>query len=197
MPAKGVDHYQISAVTGAIAAGAAANSIIFYARNANATKLVRLLRLTLDGMYATTAFAAGAITIKANIARSFTAEDGTPGGTALTLTGHNQKLRTSMATIAAMGVVRISTTAALAAPTWDLDDAELGQIATHSSGGWNSATPIIGSIYLPHRELYVPREHEQPAILAPNEGIAIRATVPITGVWHAGITLGWGEADSY
>lgn len=187
-------HYRLAAVTGSMAAGAGTR-LIFYARNTSASKLVLVQELLLDGIIATTAFAAGQIRATAHIARAFTAENGTPGGTALTLTANNAKLRTAMATTA-LGVARISTTAALAAPTWSLDDNAVGQINTHSSGGFSAATPIIGSVYLPHREL-IRRDDSYPIVLAENEGVAVHVTVPETGVWIAGVTMRWAEAAKF
>jgi hypothetical protein len=189
-------NYAIAETTGAIAAGAAADSAIFYARNTHASNLFVLQELSIDGLYATTAFAAGGIAIEAFIARGFTAENGTPGGTALTITGNNQNLRTSMGAIS-LGVIRIASTAALAAPTWTLDAHPIGRIHTHSSGGVGSATPIIGSIYLPKTELFKAGPGEHPVVLAQNEGIAILATVPGTGVWLAGIRMKWAEVTAY
>lgn len=188
--------YAIAESTGAIAAGAAADSPIFYARNTHATNLAVIKEISIDGMYATTAFAAGGIALEAFIARGFTAENGTPGGTALTITGNNANLRTSMAAIG-LGVVRISSTAALAAPTWTLDAQPIGRIHTHSSGGVGSATPIIGSIYLPKTELFKADGSQYPIVLAQNEGIAVLATVPGTGVWLAGIRLKWAELTAF
>lgn len=189
-------HYRISARTGALAAGAATRNI-FYARWTHATKLAILQELRIDGIYATTAFAAGAIAIDALVARAFTAENGAPGGTALTLTTNNAKMRTLMPTTA-MGVIRLSTTASLAAPTWTRDAHPVGQIVTHSSAGFSSATPIIGSIYLPNNILYQAKPNDEyPLVLAENEGISIDVTVPATGVWVAGVTMRWAEVAVY
>lgn len=189
-------HYAIAESTGAIAAGAAADSPIFYARNTSATNLAIIQEIEIDGMYATTAFAAGGIALEAFIARSFTAENGTPGGTALTITGNEANLRTSMGAIS-LGVIRIASTAALGAPTWTLDTQPIGRIHTHSSGGVGSATPIIGSIFLPKTTLFKADPFEHPIILAQNEGVAILATVPGTGVWLAGVRMKWAEVTTY
>lgn len=188
--------FAIAETTGAIGAGAAADSPIFYARNTSTTNLAVIKEISVDGLYATTAFAAGGIAIEAFVARSFTAENGAPGGTALTISGNNQNLRTSMAAVG-LGVIRIASTAALAAPTWTLDAQPIGRIHTHSSGGVGSATPIIGSIYMPKTELFRAAPGEHPIVLAQDEGIAILATVPGTGVWLAGIRLKWAEVPAF
>lgn len=189
-------HYRVAALTGSIGAGMASNGELVQFRWTDASKLAVIHSVRCNGIYATTAFAAGAITVFATIARSFTAA-GTGGG-ALTLTGNNNKARTSMATTS-VGEVRVSTTAALGAGTKVLDGHNVGQIITHSSAGWNSATPIIGSIYLPRTDLVVPDTSigEHPIVLAQNEGLVIRATVPGTGVWIAGFEISWAEVTAY
>lgn len=189
-------HYAIAETTGAIGAGASADSPIFYARNTHASNLAVIYELSIDGIYATTAFAAGGLAIEAFVARSFTAENETPGGTALTISGNNANLRTTMGAVS-LGVIRIASTAALAAPTWTLDAQPIGRIHGHSSGGTGSATPIIGAIHLPRNELFKVAPGEHPLVLAQNEGIAILATVPGTGVWVAGIRMKWAEVPHY
>lgn len=189
-------HYQISVLSGAIAAGAGANTEFFQVRWTDATRLCIPLKLTVTGMRATTAFAAGAIDLTSTIARSWSA-DGT-GGTAATLTGNNQKMRTSMGS-SLMGTIRFPTTAALGAGTKTLDAHEIGRITTHSSGGSGSATPIIGSIYLPYNDLFEQdmADGEHPIVLAQNEGVVVRATVPATGVWNIGFNFKWAEIAAF
>lgn len=188
--------YQISTVSGAVAAGMAANGELFQVRWADATRLCVPMKLIVTGMRATTAFAAGAIDIEAIIARSWSA-DGT-GGAAATLTGNNQKVRTSMGT-SLMGTIRTATTAALGAGTKTLDSHAIGRITAHSSGGTGSATPIVGAIQLPYTDLFEQdmADGEYPVILAQNEGIVVRATVPATGVWNIGFTFKWAEVTAF
>lgn len=181
--------YKIAVSTGALTAGAA-TKLIFYARWTHATRRAFIRELSLTGLIATTAFAAGSVLAEAMIARSFTAENGAPGGTALTLTGNNAKQRTAFPTTD-MAVIRASTTAVLGAPTWTLDAQAYAAIQSHSSAGWNGATPIIGSQFLPTMELI--KLSDPPPILEANEGVAIQVTVPGTGVWTAGISMTWSE----
>jgi hypothetical protein len=189
-------HYQFAGVTGAIAAGMAANGELFHFRWTDATRLAVIHKISVTGMRATTAFVAGTIDLKATIARSWTA-DGS-GGTAVTMTGNNQKMRTSMGT-SLVGTIRIATTAALGAGTKTLDTQDIGLIATHSSGGVGSATPIIGSIHLPLTDLFEQdvADLEHPVILAQNEGVVVRATVPGTGVWNLGVMCKWSEVAAF
>lgn len=194
--AKG--QYAVAVETGAVAAGMAANGELLQFRWTNTSDLAVITEISAPGMRTTTAFAVGTISIKASIARDWTA-NGT-GGTVITPGGDtdvdNAQLRTNMAD-SVVGNMRISTTAALGAGTKTLETSDLGLITTHSSGGWSSATPIIGSIYLPTTELFKPdiTVGQYPLVLGVNEGFVVRATVPATGVWNLGIVVKWAEVD--
>lgn len=193
------DQYAVAVQTGSIAAGASANSEILQFRWDDNSKLALIQEVSVTGLYATTAFAAGPITLRLTVARSMTA-DGS-GGTALEFGGDsnvdNAALRTNMGD-SAVGDFRIATTGALTAATQSLEANDIGQIHTHSSGGWNSATPIIGSIYLPTTELFKADfgAGQYPLVLSDNEGFVVRATVPATGVWVIGFRVRWAEVES-
>jgi hypothetical protein len=197
VPYSTFGHYQSSHQTGAIAAGMAANGELLQMRWVDATRLCLIHKVTITGMRATTAFAAGVIDIKVTRATGWSA-DGT-GGTAITITAPNHKMRNSMgATLFSTGF-RIATTAALGAGTKILDAHDFGTITTHSSAGVGAATPIIGSIYLPVYDIYEQdmADGEHPIVLAQNEGIVVRATVPATGVWNLGVTVKWSEVTVF
>lgn len=189
-------HYAISVLTGSIGAGMSANGELVQLRWTDATRICVITEVSCNGMYASTAFAAGAITIGAIVARSWSL-DGS-GGNTLTLTGDNNQLRSSMGA-SLMGGARSASTGALTAGTKTLDSQTFGLITTHSSGGVGSATPIIGSIYLPTTTLYKCNlaSGEHPLVLVQNEGLVIRATVPATGVWTAGFTIKWMELTAF
>lgn len=191
----GTSHYSISAETGSVAAGAA-TKLIWYCQWTSTAKVALVRKVELEGVIATTAFAAGQVLYQLNIARGFTAENGTPGGTALTITGENQRLSSPYATTG-FGVIRIASTAALGAPTWTLDANPISTINSHSSAGVNAATPIIGSQYVSDGQLFNAdiAGGESPIVLHANEGLAIQVTVPATGVWIAGINMKWAEVD--
>lgn len=195
-PSGSLGHYQLAVQTGAIGAGMAANGEIFQFRWTDSTRLCIINKISINGMFASTAFTAGGITLATAICRNWSA-DGT-GGTALTLTGDNNQLRSSMGA-SLLGTARIATTAALGAGTKTIDAQNIGMITTHSSGGTGSATPIIGSIHLPVMGLFECdiADGEHPIVLAANEGIIIRATVPATGVWTAGISIKWAELTAF
>lgn len=190
--------YVVATATGAIAAGMAANGQLLQFRWTNTDNLAVVTEISVTGMRATTAFAAGAIDIKASVARSYTANGS--GGTALEFGGDsnvdNAALRTNMAD-SLITDFRVATTAALTAGTASLEANDIGNIVTHSSGGFSAATPIIGSTYLPKTVLFKADfgNGEYPLVLAANEGFVIRATVPATGVWNLGMLIRWAEID--
>lgn len=192
-------HYAVAVATGAIGAGAAANSEVLQFRWDSSTSYALINEVIITGMRATTAFAAGTIDIKMTVARAYTA-DGS-GGTALEFGGDsnvdNAALRTNMAD-SSVGDFRVATTAALTAGTASLEANDIGQIITHSSGGTGAATPIIGSIYLPHNVLFKADASAglYPLVLAQNEGFVVRATVPGTGVWNLGFAVRWAEIET-
>lgn len=181
--------YKVSTVTGAIAAGAAADSEIFQFRWTDATRLAVVTLVQMDFLYATTGFAAGLGTLRLTTARSFSVA-GTGGGT-LTLTGNNNKMRASMGS-SLVGEVRVATTAALGAGTKTFDANDLGQsrfaVPVTTNANLIDAKPL---------SLFNPDASEHPLVLVANEGFAVRATVPATGVWLAGITCRWAEVTAY
>jgi len=189
-------HYQVAAATGVMAAGLAANAPIFSARWGDATRFALIQKLSITGLRTTLAFAVGVITLEAFIARAFTVSDSS--GTAITLTGDNQNMRTSMGA-SLFTDMRIASTATLTAGTRTLDTQAVGMIVTHSSAGTGGATPIIGSQFLPITDLFEcdVTDGEHPIVLAQNEGIIVRATVPATGTWNIGIQMKWAEVAAF
>lgn len=195
--AGALGHYKFAGATGAIAAGMGSNGQLFSMRWTDATRLCVVTKVICTGVRATTAFAVGTIDIKATIARSFSVS--ASGGTQVTLTGDNQALRTSFAA-SLVGDMRIASTAALTAGTQTLDSQDIGFLTTHSSGGVGSATPIIGSIYVPNNGILFDADvarGEHPIVLVQNEGLVVRATVPGTGVWNLGLEIVWSEVTAF
>jgi hypothetical protein len=186
--------YGINMVTGTMAAGLAANAEIFQARWTDATRFGAIYNVGCDGAGGITAMAAGFTKFEVMIARAWSADGG--GGTAATLTGNNQKLRTSMGTTL-FGAIRISATAILTLGTKTLDAQGFG--AALSSTGATAGTEL-----LPNCELFSATSHgdNHPVILASNggstsEGIIVRATIPATGTWTGGVSMRWAELTAY
>jgi hypothetical protein len=86
--------YRQSVVTGVMAAGLASNAEILQFRWADASKLCVIERVAFDGMGSIVAFAAGVVTFKMTVARSWSA-NGTGGGAAvMSATTRNCERRT-------------------------------------------------------------------------------------------------------
>lgn len=181
--------YRMSLLSGTMAAGLAANSEVFQFRWSDASRLCVVTSVIWDGLSGSaTAFAAGFGKVDMLIARSWTA-DGS-GGSAATITGNNQKQRTSMGTTL-LGSARIASTAALTAGTKTLDTQGVGQY----SAAFGTAT---STQWIPQLDLYhADPGGESPLILAQNEGFVVRASVPATGTWQFGVTVCWTELTAY
>lgn len=180
--------YSLSVQTGTMAAGLAADAEIFQFRWTDASKLAIVYRVVCEGAGGITAFTAGFTKMQAFIARSFTVA-GTGGATA-TLTGNNQKLRTSMGT-SLVNEIRIATTAALTTGTKTLDLQGIGGII-------GSTTATAGAVLIPPGYLFDSNTMlVQPVVLAQNEGVVVRVTVPATGTWTGGVTITWAELTAY
>lgn len=180
--------YAVTGRTGVMAAGLAANSEIFQLRWTDATRLCVITSVHCSGGGGIVAFAAGVTVMELLVARSWTVAGS--GGTAISLATNNQKLRSSMGT-SLVNDVRVASTAALTAGTKTLDAQPMGSIVS-------SVTATAGTPLWPAAHLYEMIENDaHPIILAANEGIVVRATVPATGTWTAAIDVTWMEMAAY
>jgi hypothetical protein len=184
---NGLGSYRISHLSGTMAAGLAANSEILQYRWTDATRLASIHSVTLDGLSGSaTAFAAGFGKVDMFVARSWTVAGG--GGTPLTVTTNNGKMRTSHGTTL-VGEIRASVTAACTAGTKTLDTQAVGQISL-------SFGTVVSVQYANQVSLF-DDNGVHPLILAQNEGFVLRATVPATGTWQFGATIVWSEIAAY
>jgi len=180
--------YGVAARTGVMAAGLAANSEIFQLRWTDATRLCVITSVHCSGGGGIVAFAAGVTNLEVLIARAWTVAGS--GGTAISLTTNNQKLRSSMGT-SLVNDMRVASTAALTAGTKTLDAQPIGSLTS-------SVTATAGTPLWPPAHLYEINENDgHPIILAANEGIVVRATVPATGTWTASLDVTWMEMAAY
>ena len=177
-----------------MAAGLAAGSDIYQARWTATPQIALIWGVNLDCFFASTAFVAGFANFNLVFARSWTVDGG--GGTAATLTGNNNKLRTNMGS-SLMGAIRNATgSSTLTNGTRTLDAQPLGYLPC-------SVTTTANTNYILGPEgLYGSLSHEDggnpaPLVLAQNEGIVVRATVPGTGTWGFAISLAWSEVTAY
>lgn len=180
--------YAVSARTGVMAAGLAANAEIFQLRWTDPTRLCVITSVHCSGGGSIAAFAAGVTVMEVLAARSWVTVGS--GGTAITLTTNNQKLRSAMGT-SLVNDMRVASTAILGLGAKTLDAQPLGSIVS-------SVTAVAGAPLWPAAHLYEINENDgQPIILAANEGIVVRATVPATGTWTASIDVTWMEMAAY
>ncbi len=178
--------YSISAETGTIAAGASANAPIFSFRWSSTSKVAVIRSVRIGAASLATGFTAGTTTCGIIAARSFTASD--TGGTALTLTTNNAKLKTSFGTTLA-GDIRISDTAALSAGTRTLDAQDLTRIGPYTTTNAAQTNFIPSNTDLYGRDV----DGAWPLTLVQDEGFVVRCTVPATGTWKAVISVDWTE----
>jgi hypothetical protein len=180
--------YAVSARTGVMAAGLAANAEIFQLRWTDATRLCVITSVHCSGGGSIVAFAAGVTVMEVLAARSWVTVGS--GGTAITLATNNQKLRSAMGT-SLVNDMRVASTAILGLGAKTLDAQPLGSIVS-------SVTATAGAPLWPSAHLYEINENDgHPIILAANEGIVVRATVPATGTWTASIDVTWMEMAAY
>ena len=179
--------FQLASVTGAITT-LAAGAPIFSFRWAPGTGAVCVVKRISVGFVCTTAFgAAQQMGFGVYAARSFSGSDS--GGTAITLTGNNNKYRTQLASTQ-MTDVRVSTTAALTAGTRTLDANAFG-----SNYFW---VPGLGTSLL-QTDLISYDANDYPIVLANNEGLVITNQILMgaTGVGNAVINIEWFETAAY
>lgn len=184
-PDEALNWTSVGAASGLVTA-VAAGGALFSLRNISSNLLV--IRRVSVGFIVTTAFTtAQALAYQLVVARAFTASD--TGGTAIALTGSQNKHRTSLATLTSVDC-RIATTAALGAGTKTLDTVALG-----IAGG---AALAVGNAMSPQTLL----QHDAgdyPIVLAQNEGINIlnQFAMGAVGVINFHVNIEFGEMTAY
>lgn len=191
-------HYRISVVTGTLAAALAAAAQVFQFKWTDATRFAIVYRVR-TRFLPLTLFTAATLTdhtsFDAFMVRSFAAGG---GGTTLTLTGNNAKLRTSMGT--SLATVNVSTTAALTAAT-TLDSQPFAQ-SIRKGNRINPAAATEETIMPTTDGLeFSPNVDagEHPLVLAQNEGFVVRnRTVwPAAGTGILLVECSWAEVAAY
>ncbi len=191
-------HYRVSVVTGTLAAALAAAAQVYQFKWTDATKFAVIYRVR-TRFLPLTPFTAGTLTshtsFDAFMVRSYAAGG---GGTTLTLTGNNAKLRTSMGT--SLATINVSTTAALTLAT-TLDAQPFAQ-SLRKGNRVNPAAATEETIQPTTDGLeFAPNVDagEHPLILAQNEGfvIANRTVWPAAGTGVLLIECSWAEVAAY
>lgn len=187
--------YMVSATSGTIAAGLAGNSEVFQFRWPDATNLALVHKVVVNAGGNAAATAAGLFSMRLAVARSWTVAGS--GGTRLTMTGNNAKLRTSYGT-SLVNDIGIATTGALTAGTKTLDTQDVGTVATGIITGAITVAPTFP--IFSNSILFDSSENlNHPLIFAQNEGFVIRigAAAPTGLTWHFSVDVMWQEVPSY
>lgn len=189
--------YRLSMVSGTLAAAIAANSELFQFRYVTGAARVCLVHgISVSAGANVAATAAALLSLRATIARAWTG-DGT-GGTAATLTGNMQKLRTAFATSEVLSA-RMATTAALGAGTKTLDTQDIGGVAY--GVGTGAITAAVNLTLVPKTNLLgdFAGSLAFPLVLANQEGFVIRTSIiqPATMTWNLTVDVAWSEVQSF
>lgn len=190
--------YRLSMQSGTMAVSLGANSEIFQFRYVTSNSRVCLVHgISISAGPNVAASAAVLAAFRATIARGWTAAGS--GGTRATLTGNNQKLRTSFAT-SEVNDAGISTTAALTAGTKTLDSQDIGCISFGIGTGaittqvgltWVNKTNLLGEFT---------GGLAFSLVLANQEGFVIRTganAFPAGATWTFGVDVAWSEVDAF
>lgn len=198
-------HYRAVLTTGTMAAGMAGGGELVQMRWVDATRFCLIYDIeVLEFRNITTAFAAGVFNLTVHRSTAWSA-DGTGGG-AVSVADPQLQVRS-----AAMGAslfstgFRLATTAALGAGTKTFDTLAMG-----GCYGNVGSTPAIADYIIPKGggtgpvsgdgvKILKPdiASGEHPIVLATNEGISIRGTVPATGTWIASFLVKWAEVTAF
>lgn len=163
-------------------------SPVFSLRNSGTNTL--LVRRVGVGFSTTTAFTtAQPIGFNLIAARAYTVSD--TGGTAITISGNNAKMRTSLPAPTSLDV-RISTTGALNNGTKTFDSNSLAMVLGGSTGIGTGVASAIDNL-LKHDP------GDYPLVLAPNEGISIQnlITFGATGVGYIVVNIEFAEVTTF
>lgn len=189
--------YALGAVSGTIAAALGANSELFQFRYTTAASRIALVRRVFVSASANLAATAAAlVSLNLCAARSWTANGS--GGTAITTSGDNLNLRTTMPA-SEIANVRMATTAALGAGTKTLDTTDLASVAFGIGTG--ALTTAANFTLLPSFDLWNSRlSGDHPIVIASQEGLVIRSgaiAFPATMTWSLAVGIVWSEVDAF
>jgi hypothetical protein len=189
--------YRISMVSGTISAAIAANSELFQFRYVTGASRVALVYgISVSAAMNVAATAVALLSLRATVARAWTVA-GT-GGTRATMTGNNQKLRTSQNT-SEVNDIGMVTTAALVAGTKTLDTQDIGGVAYSA---------LTGAITVDTQGVLVPKTNllgefagglAWPLVLANQEGFVVRTGIinPASMTWNLVVDVAWSEVDAF
>jgi hypothetical protein len=184
-------------VSGTIGVSLAANSELFQFRYVTAADRVCLVHgISVSAAMNVAASGAALLALRATIARAWTVAGS--GGTRATLTGNNNKMRTSHST-SEVNDAGIATTAALTVGTKTLDSQDVGAVAYSALTG--AITVDINGNLIPKTNLLGEFAGSMffPLILANEEGFVVRSgsVGPAGMTWHLNVEVAWSEVDTF
>jgi hypothetical protein len=205
-PPDVVGCYQVNGRTSTYA-GLSAGAPLFSFRWGDATHLAIINHVKVQVIATVAATTAGQAERELIVARSFTASD--TGGTAVTLTGNNQKLRTSFGTTLVTDM-RFGTTITAGTRTLDanplssavawlplnMTGVDIGCSGAAATAAAWSCVSSSGYIDL----LNTTNNQDYPLILAQNEGFIVRVgkdAMPAGATQQTYLTVAWCEVNSY
>lgn len=190
--------YKASDISGTMAAALGANSEIVQWRWADATNLGLVYRVSLSAGANVAASAAALVGFNLIPARSWTVAGS--GGTRLTLTSPNGKLRASMGA-SLVNDMGVATTAALTAGTKTLDTTAIGSIAVGIGTGAITVALDLSFLRDDGGCLFeAQREGMHPFVAAQNEGLVVKTdgnAFPAAMTWHFAANVTWAEVSAF
>lgn len=186
LPPGALGAYAVSAETGLLAATVTSGTDLLSFRWADPTNFAVLDFVTVSAAVSAAITTAVVTGLELVPARAFTAAD--TGGTTLTLTGDNTKLKTNFPTTL-VTQIRVGTTGGVSAVTRTLDSQGIGQVIF----GTGTA---VGTTMLAQTVLFDRATNEYPFVMAQNEGFVIRLAPldgPTTGSFVVCFSLRWLE----
>lgn len=185
LPPGALGSYSIAAESGLIAATLAADSTLFSFRWGDAANYAVLDYVSVSVAVSAAITTGVATGLELIPARAFTASDS--GGTGLTLTTNNAKLKTNFSTTLATDI-RIATTGALTAGTRTLDAQPIGTVI-YGTGTTAGTTLLAGTI------LFDRATNTYPYVMNQDEGFVINnpITGPATGSFIVSVIARWIE----
>lgn len=190
--------YRIAMQSGTIAAALGANSELFqfrYVTSANRVCIVHGISVSAGANVAASAAALAAL--RATVARGWTVAGS--GGTRATLTGNNQKLRTSFAT-SEVNDIGMATTAALTVGTKTLDAQDIGGISFGIGTGAITTSVALNLVSATNLLGDFSAGMAWPLVLVNQEGFVIRSganAFPAGMTWTLNVNVAWSEVDSF
>lgn len=183
-------HYNLDAITGAVAGALAANGQILSVRWNDPSKLLVLLRCTVSAKCEAVSSGVGT-DLELMLAHSFTA-NASGGGTIVPSTTSQMARGQTMApsSFSGLGEIRIASTSALTPGTQTLDTAGVAAGAFPGAGG-----AVIGNYGMPTDLFNCLTNGQHPIVLANNQGFVVRTSSGFasSNTWRFYVNLTWME----